>query len=252
VIPWFAEKGGRIDLLARGFVPAASALVEAPDLESLTVKKTEVKKPDPKHGSWAQLIDKRRMWRASRVELLARAVKSAVRKSPSRLAGESEPSQEEPISTARARAMDFGVAVHGALEAVDLQSAVTEQCKQIERFLALAGLSNEDKLRAVEMVSSAIGSELLARARNAEQVYRELPFTRILDKGLMEGKIDLLFCEKGQWVLVDYKTDARVEVEKYAEQLHAYEAALQHVVGIHLAQKLLFFLVDGTVKQVTV
>jgi ATP-dependent exoDNAse (exonuclease V) beta subunit len=141
--------------------------------------------------------------------------------------------------------------VHGALEAVDLQSAVTEQCKQIERFLALAGLSNEDKLRAVEMVSSAIGSELLARARNAEQVYRELPFTRILDKGLMEGKIDLLFCEKGQWVLVDYKTDARVEVEKYAEQLRAYEIALKQVAGIDLAQKLLFFLASGTVKQVT-
>lgn len=185
------------------------------------------------------------------MELLARAVKSAVRKSPSKLAGESEPSQEEPINPERARAMDFGVAVHGALEAVDLQVAVAEQRKQIEQFLALAGLNDEDKRRAVEMVSGATGSELLARARNAEQVYRELPFTQRLDGGLMEGKIDLLFCEKGQWVLVDYKTDARVEVEKYAEQLRAYEAALQHVVGINLAQKLLFFLVNGTVKQVT-
>ena len=251
VIPWFAEKGGRIDLLARGFVPATSALVEAPDLELLTAHGAAAKKPDPKRGSSAQLIDKRRVWEISRVELLARAVKSAVRKSPSKLAGESEPSQEEPINPERARAMDFGVAVHGALEAVDLQVAVAEQRKQIEQFLALAGLNDEDKRRAVEMVSGATGSELLARARNAEQVYRELPFTQRLDGGLMEGKIDLLFCEKGQWVLVDYKTDARVEVEKYAEQLLAYEAALQHVVGINLAQKLLFFLVNGTVKQVT-
>jgi ATP-dependent exoDNAse (exonuclease V) beta subunit len=52
-------------------------------------------------------------------------------------------------------------------------------------------------------------------------------------------------------VLVDYKTDARVEVEKYAEQLRAYEAALKQVAGIDLARKLLFFLVNGTVKQVT-
>ena len=251
VIPWFVEKGGRIDLLARGFVPAASALVEAPDLESLATPGATAKKPDARRGSTAQLINKRRAWEASRVELLARAVKSAVRKSPSKLAGESEPSQEEPINAERARAMDFGVAVHGALEAVDLQAAVAEQHKQIEQFLALAGLSDEDMRRAVEMVSSAIGSELLARARNAEQVYRELPFTRVLDGGLMEGKIDLLFCEKGQWVLVDYKTDARAEVGKYAEQLRAYETALQHVVGIHLAQKLLFFLVNGSVKQVT-
>jgi ATP-dependent helicase/nuclease subunit A len=250
VIPWFAEKGGRIDLLARGFVPTASALVEAPDLDSLTAKKAEEKKPETRRGPSAQLIDKRRAWATSREELLARAAKSALRKSPSKLAGESEPPEEEPISLERARAMDFGVAVHDALEAVDLQATGAEQRRQIEQFLALTGLSDEDKRRAVEMVGSAVGSELLARARNAEQVYRELPFTQVLGDGLMEGKIDLLFCEKGQWVLVDYKTDTRVEVEKYTEQLRAYETALKHVAGIDLAQKLLFFLVSGTVKQV--
>jgi ATP-dependent exoDNAse (exonuclease V) beta subunit len=52
-------------------------------------------------------------------------------------------------------------------------------------------------------------------------------------------------------VLVDYKTDTRVAVEKYAEQLRAYEDALQQVAGITLAQKLLFFLASETVKQVT-
>jgi ATP-dependent helicase/nuclease subunit A len=251
VIPWFAEKGGRIDLLARGFVPAGSALVEAPDLESLTVKKADVKKPDPKRGLTARLIDKRRAWAVSREELLERAVRSALRKSPSKLAGESEPSQAEPISMERAHAMDFGVAVHGALETVNLQANVSEQRPQIEQFLAWTGLSDEDKRRAVEMVNNVVGSELLARARNAEQIYRELPFTQVLGEGLLEGKIDLLFCEKGQWVLVDYKTDTRVEVEKYAEQLRAYEAALKQVAGINLAQKLLFFLVNGTVEQVT-
>ena len=251
VIPWFAEKGGRIDLLARGFVPAASALVEAPDLDSLAVKNAETKKPETKHGSSAQLIDKRRAWAASREELLARAAKSALRKSPSKLAGESEPPEEEPIRQERARAMDFGVAVHGALEVLDLQATGAEQSKQIEQFLVLTGLSDEDKRRAVEMIGSAIGSELLARARNAEQVYRELSFTQVLGEGLMEGKVDLLFCEKGQWVLVDYKTDVRVEVAKYVEQLRAYEIALKQVAGIDLAQKLLFFLGSGTVKQVT-
>jgi ATP-dependent exoDNAse (exonuclease V) beta subunit len=251
VIPWFAEKGGRIDLLARGFIPAASALVEAPDLESLTVKKADGEKQEPKRGSPSLLIDKRRAWEKSRAELLERTTGSTLRKSPSKLAGELEPSQEERISTERARAMDFGVAVHGALEAVDLRVSVVEQRQQIEQFLALAGLSDEDEQRAIEMVGRAVGSELLARVRNAEEVYRELPFTQVLGEGLMEGKMDLLFCEKAQWVLVDYKTDARVEVEKYAEQLRAYETALKRIAGINLAQKLLFFLADGTVEQVT-
>ena len=100
------------------------------------------------------------------------------------------------------------------------------------------------------MAGRALGSEVLTRASHADEVYRELPFTHVMDEGLMEGKIDLLFAEKGRWVLVDYKTDARVEVEKYAEQLRAYEAALQRVAGITLAQKLLFFLATGTVAQV--
>jgi ATP-dependent exoDNAse (exonuclease V) beta subunit len=251
VIPWFAEKGGRIDLLARGFVPAASALVEVPDLELLTVKKAETEKTEAKRGSAAQLIDKRHAWEASRVELLARAAGSMLRKSPSKLSAESGPSEEEPIDTTRARAMDFGVAVHDALEVVNLQATEAEQRMQIEQFLELGGLSDEDKRRAAEMVSNAIGSELLTRVRNAEQVYRELPFTQVLGNGLMEGKIDLLFREKDQWVLVDYKTDARVEIEKYAEQLRAYEVALKQVAGIDLAQKLLFFLASGTIEPVT-
>ena len=147
--------------------------------------------------------------------------------------------------------MGFGVVVHEALEALDLKAAAAQQRRQIERFIAQSGLSDEEKRRAVGMVGAAIGSELLARVRQAEQVYRELPFTHVVEEGLMEGKIDLLFCEKGRWVLVDYKTDTRVAVEKYAEQLRAYEVALQQVAGIALAQKLLFFLASETVKQVT-
>ena len=215
VIPWFAEKGGRIDLLARGFVPTASVLVEAPDLDSLIIKKGAVKKSEARRGSPEQLINKRRAWETSRVELLARAVGSALRSSPSKLGDESGAINEEPVDTERLRVMDFGVAVHDVLEKVDLQATETEQRQQIEQFLLLTGLSAEDQRRAVEITKRAVGSELFARLRQAEQVYRELPFTQVLDRGLMEGKIDLLFCEKGQWILVDYKTDAKVEVEQY-------------------------------------
>jgi hypothetical protein len=40
-------------------------------------------------------------------------------------------------------------------------------------------------------------------------------------------------------------------VAKYTQQLQAYEAALRQVAGIELAQKLLFFLVEGTAKEVS-
>ena len=251
VIPWFAAKGGRIDLLARGFEPVASPLVETPDWESLPPAGSAVAGRETKRDVTSELIDRRHRWADARVKLLARAAKPVARVSPSKLAGEAEPRETEPGGLERERAMGFGVVVHGALEALDLKAAAAQQRRQIEQFIAQSGLSDEEKRRAVGMVSGVIGSELLARARQAEQAYRELPFTHVAEKGLMEGKIDLLFCEKDRWVLVDYKTDTRVAVEKYAEQLRAYEAALRQLAGIELAQKLLFFLASGTVKQVT-
>jgi len=247
VIPWFAEKGGRIDLLARGFVPVASALVEVPDLKLPAVPVAE---SEPQSGSVSDLIKKRQSWAESRAELLARATQPLARRSPSKLAIETEPREEEPVDVERERAMDFGIVVHGALEAFDWKAVATQQRKQIEQYIGLTGLNDADKRRAIDMIGGALGSEVLTRAGRAEQVYRELPFTQASDEGLMDGKIDLLFCENGNWVLVDYKTDARVEVEKYAGQLRAYEAALKQVAGIALAQKMLFFLATGTVKQV--
>ena len=250
VIPWFAEKGERIDLLAQGFVPAASALVEAPDWASLAVAEVEPEKSKTKRETVRQSIDRRRVWAETRAALLARAAKPLVRVSPSKLAGEAEPREDEPGGIERERAMDFGVVVHDVLEMLDLNASTAHQRKQIEQLIAQTGLSGDDKRRAVEMIGTALDSELLTRARGAEEVYRELPFMQVMDEGLMEGKIDLLFCEQGKWVLVDYKTDARVEADRYAAQLRAYETALQQVAGIRLAQKLLLFLVSGTVKQV--
>ncbi len=250
VIPWFAEKGARIELLARGFKPEAGALVEAPDLESPGSAVVEPGKTETRTISVNQLADRRREWQESRSQLLVRAAKPLARVRPSKLAAEAEPRGDEPVGADREKAMDFGSAVHDALESVDLTVTAAQQRGQIEQFIARTGLSDADRRRAIELVSNALGSELLARARRADQLYRELPFTQVVDEGLMEGKIDLLFCERGRWVLVDYKTDARVEVAKYTQQLQAYEAALRQVAGIELAQKLLLFLVDGTVKEV--
>jgi ATP-dependent helicase/nuclease subunit A len=248
VIPWFAEKGGRIDLLARGFAPVASALIEVPDLKFPAIPVAE---SETQSGSVSDFIEKRQAWTESRAELLAHAAQPLARRTPSKLAIETEPREEEPVDMGRERAMNFGTAVHGALEAFDWKVGAAQQRGQIEQFIALTGLSDEDKCRAIEMLGGALGSELLARAGRASQVYRELPFTQAMDDGLMEGKIDLLFCENGRWVLVDYKTDARVEAGKYAEQLRAYEAALRQVAGVTLAQKMLFFLATGILEQVT-
>jgi len=217
IIPWFAEKGERLDLLRRGFEPVAGELVEVIS-DELPAVIAEVKSPAPSTPK------DRLAWQAERAALLTRAGKSQLHVSPSKLAGEEE-SPDEPSNLVRERAMELGVVVHEALERMDA-----------------TGLTGEAKT----WVERALQSPLLARAGKADEIYRELPFA----DGTMEGKIDLLFCEKQRWVLVDYKTDATQNTEHYTIQLRAYREALNKTAGIKVEELLVFFLRTGDVVDV--
>ena len=61
----------------------------------------------------------------------------------------------------------------------------------------------------------------------------------------MDGKIDLLFREGEHWTLVDYKTDAIPDAERYRPQLEAYCEALKRVAGVEVNDVVLFFLATG-------
>ena len=218
IVPWFANKGERLDLLARGFQPVASELVEVCDDGATGPVVNGI--DHRRDALAADLLARRQAWQAERAALLARAVVPAVRVSPSKLAHEAEPRREEQVGGVRAAAMDLGVVVHEALErmdATDLPDA------------------------ARELVERALQSELFKRVAQADEVYRELPFVA----GTMEGKIDLLFREGDRWVLVDYKTDAQSDAERYRTQMQAYVTALRQVAGIDVAEQWLFFLKTG-------
>ena len=94
-------------------------------------------------------------------------------------------------------------------------------------------------------IYAPLGSDLLARVRKSAQVLREVPFSSRTDTGLLEGKIDLLFREDDNWVLVDYKTDSRIDADRYRAQLEAYKQAVKHIAGVDVHETLLFFLAEG-------
>lgn len=215
VVPVFAKKGERLDLLIRGMesataheeviaVPGETARIETPTVPSA-------------HRIGPQ---ERSAWQQRHAALLARAAQPLARLSPSKLGGESEPLEHEPASKTREQSIELGSLVHEALERGETD-----------------GLPEE----ARGMVDQTMQSELWQRALQAAEVYRELPFAWSTPSGLMEGKIDLLFREGERWTLVDYKTDARVEPEKYRDQMKAYEQALDQIAGIRVAETLLFF-----------
>ena len=100
-----------------------------------------------------------------------------------------------------------------------------------------------------EKTDAFLRSQTAQRARNAQQLHREMQFTVAVPAGefaqnlpqfvadettVVIGKIDMLFVENGQAVIVDYKTD-RVKigeelVERYHSQLEYYEKALEMMI----------------------
>jgi ATP-dependent exoDNAse (exonuclease V) beta subunit len=228
VVPVFAEKGERLDLLLRGFEPVAGELVEvfncgsglptAMDGTGRAQKGAPTEKRSPTDG----LCARRQAWQQDHAALVARATRSAVGVSPSKLGGEAEPGEEDGR---RHAALELGVLVHEALERGDA-----------------SGLTGKAK----EMVERALQSVLWRRVEKADEVHRELPF--VVDG--MEGKIDLLFREGTRWTLVDYKTDTRVEPTKYREQMAAYCDALRQVAGVAVAEVLLFYVATNEIVPV--
>ena len=250
IVPWFANRGERLDLLKKGFEPVASDLVEVDFGEQQLVGALAENGKAPtsrvgrdaavvcgkpavardgkavtSHRTPNELLVQRAAWQAERAALLARAVVPAVRVSPSKLAHETAPHEEELVGGTRAAAMELGVVVHEALERMDA-----------------TGLPDE----ARQWVERALRSDLLKRVGQADEVYRELPVTA----GTLEGKIDLLFREGKKWVLVDYKTDAQPDAERYRAQMQAYATALRQVAGIAVAEQWLFFLKTGEMVSV--
>jgi ATP-dependent exoDNAse (exonuclease V) beta subunit len=130
-----------------------------------------------------------------------------------------------------------GEALHRVLELVDLrapdnlESVAASVCRQ-------AGL--EEHIHDVlAMARACLESDALARALAAEELWREVPYTMRVADGYATGRIDLVFREGDQLVVVDWKSDSigpssvgaaaeshRPQAEAYARALESATAAL--------------------------
>ncbi|TMW73484.1 UvrD-helicase domain-containing protein [Alteribacter natronophilus] len=115
-----------------------------------------------------------------------------------------------------------------------------------------------DELRADEaegVLNSFIHSDLWKRMEQSDQVLTEVPFmyreteqTGSIPARYLNGIIDLIFREEGEWVVVDFKTD-RLKNESdlkelktyYQSQLHAYTGAWEKMTGQKVKESFLYF-----------
>ena len=124
--------------------------------------------------------------------------------------------------------LDFGRAVHEALEAADFNDLEVSR-RRARRICLQLHVPPEPVLEHVER---SLESSLIRRAAGSDTVHRELPLATIesdeTETTITEGVADLLFRDRAGWILVDYKSDKRIP----SERREAYEQQVRHYASM--------------------
>ncbi|MBQ3443635.1 MAG: helicase-exonuclease AddAB subunit AddA [Selenomonadaceae bacterium] len=155
---------------------------------------------------------------------------------------------------------EFGSLMHKVMQSLNLDGDLSAKgiAAQVAELARREVISSEHvKLIKPEKVARFFASELGKRLVTAQEFYRELPFSRLIDaqrffhvdeKIFIQGIIDLLFKDAaGRWVLLDYKTDRDSAdiAERYRVQIELYAQAAEALLKINVAEKYLYLLNGG-------
>jgi ATP-dependent helicase/nuclease subunit A len=199
------------------------------------------------------VIEAREAWIAANDALKSDAATPARVVTASALKPEWEPPSSSGDDVRRGRATDFGSAVHALLERADLRQpdALAPLAAMIAREFGLTGREREMECCA----RTALASETITRALRSPRLLRETPFAVALpdggEPGAAEGRIDLLFEEDGEIVIVDFKTDAVTgdEIDAraglYRNQALVYAWAARAATGRPVREVIFLFVRTG-------
>ncbi len=149
---------------------------------------------------------------------------------------------ELAISLELAPPVDIGTAVHRVMELItlpagdDLEAITAAVC--VESGIASA------TAEVLELSRRCLASTSVRRALRSDRYEREVPFSAVLDDGThLVGRMDLVFRERDEVVIVDFKTD---KVQTAAEldaatvghsgQAAAYAEATERGTGLSVRE----------------
>lgn len=168
-----------------------------------------------------------------------------------------EPSWEE-AEEKQNHGASYGTLMHTVMEHLPATTYTKESLeKALEDMVHDGQISEADKnIVSRNAICAFFDSELGQRMLQAKTVHREFSFSVLLEgadyepnleageKLFMQGVMDLLFLEVGQWVLVDYKTDRlsseKAFIQRYMVQLGLYSDALEQLTGIPVKETYIY------------
>ena len=150
-----------------------------------------------------------------------------------------------------------GVAAHLVMQHIDFDrvgsaAAISDQIARMEAM----GFLEPRQAAAVDPddILAFFRSELGRRFLGADKVVREFKFSLLCqahtwypqapegEKILLQGVVDCCLEEAGALTVIDFKTDATVEPDRYTAQLAAYAAAMERIFQKPVRQAALWYL----------
>jgi ATP-dependent helicase/nuclease subunit A len=138
-----------------------------------------------------------------------------------------------------------GEAMHKALELVDL--AHPEQLDEVVPSVCLLAGIEDAADEVLELARACLSSPVVARALAADELWREVPYTRRVEDGYATGRIDLVFREGGALVVADWKSDsigpsqAEASAEAHRPQAESYATSLAAATGMDVTEVVFVF-----------
>ena len=168
----------------------------------------------------------------------------------------------------------YGTLMHRVLERLsNLSASGRDEIEKAVDALAASGVLTEEERAAINIssIEAFFKSSLGQRVSKAKAVYREQPFSMLVDASrfgyeqhgenedriFVQGVIDLLFEEDdGKIVLVDYKTDRHttpdIMRERYRVQMSFYREAIEQSTNKQVKECYIYRLSDNDAVKVEI
>ncbi|MGI8554817.1 MAG: UvrD-helicase domain-containing protein, partial [Pyrinomonadaceae bacterium] len=134
--------------------------------------------------------------------------------------------------------LELGDAFHRVMERVSLPDG--EDLEQLAKAIC-AEAQIPDVQLVIDMARRCLDSDIVRRALVSGDMHREIPFVIEGDDGrVIVGRMDLLFRDGDDVVVVDYKTDRDEKPEAHRAQVQAYAQAVHDTLGVDGEVQLLY------------
>ena len=153
---------------------------------------------------------------------------------------------DAPLIVGQGPPRKLGEALHKVLELVDLAAPTDLETGRAQSVCLVCGVrrTSDD---VVAMARACLGSEALARALRADQLWREVPYTHRVGDDYATGRMDLVYREGDRLSVLDWKSDSigpaavGAAAEVHRAQGEAYREVLTTGVGLEVSDVQLVF-----------